>query len=157
MTYAIFKCPLFIFSKKWNTGSFFFVSGFLSQTLTIHRTAGKGRGRYSLPFGIHSTASTCSQTLRSLFTTLHVEWLSRIFSRNVWAYQTATRWDWPHYQITILIDWLIDDAMFVYLLDKLMLSFCYSDLTCETGGFELALTMTLVLQASRLTKCASHC
>ena len=56
-----------------------------------------------------------------------------------------------------LIDWLIDDAMFVYLLDKLILSFCYSDLTCETGGFELALTMTLVLQASRLTKCASHC
>ena len=26
----------------------------------------------------------------------------------------------------------------------------------ETGGFELASTITLVLQAKRLTKCASH-
>ena len=46
--------------------------------------------------------------------------------------------------------------MFVCILDELMLSFCYSDLTLETGGFELALTTTLVLQANRLTKCASH-
>ena len=26
-----------------------------------------------------------------------------------------------------LINWLIDDAMFVYLLDELILGFCYSD------------------------------
>ena len=48
------------------------------------------------------------------------------------------------------------DAMFPYLLDELILGFCYSDLTLETGGFELALTITLVLRSSRLTKCASH-
>ena len=40
--------------------------------------------------------------------------------------------------------------------DELILSFCYSDLTLETGGFELASTITLVLQTNRLTKCASH-
>ena len=44
--------------------------------------------------------------------------------------------------------------MFVCLLDELILCFCY--LTLETGGFELASTITLVLQANRLTKCASH-
>ena len=46
--------------------------------------------------------------------------------------------------------------MFVCLLDELVLGFCYSDLTLETGGFELASTITLVLQANRLIKCASH-
>ena len=46
--------------------------------------------------------------------------------------------------------------MFAYLLDKLILGFCYSDLTWETGVSELASTITLVLQANRLTKCASH-
>ena len=46
--------------------------------------------------------------------------------------------------------------MFVCLLDELIIGFCYSDLTLETGGFELASTITLVLQANQLTKCASH-
>ena len=36
----------------------------------------------------------------------------------------------------------------------MILGFCYNDLTCETGGFELASTITVVLQAKRLTKCA---
>ena len=49
-------------------------------------------------------------------------------------------------------DWLI----FVCLLNELILGFYYSDLTLETGGFELALTITLDLQANRLTKRASH-
>ena len=58
--------------------------------------------------------------------------------------------------IELPFEWLIDDAMFVYLLDELILGFCYSDLTLETGGFELASTITLVLQADQLTKCDSH-
>ena len=37
--------------------------------------------------------------------------------------------------------------MFVCLLDELILVFCYSDLTLETGGFALASTITLVLQS----------
>ena len=71
----------------------------------------------------HSTTSACSRTLS----------------------QNATRWVLPLYQITIwLIDWLIDDAMFVCLLDELILGVCYSHLTWETGGFELASTMSVV-------------
>ena len=41
--------------------------------------------------------------------------------------------------------------IFVCLLDDLILSFCYSNLTRETDGFELASTIILVLQANRLT------
>ena len=79
----------------------------------------------------HSTTSTHSRTLRHLFATLHVRWLSRIFNCNACVYQTATRWDLPPYWITIwLIDWLIDNGIFVYLLDELILGFCYGDLTC---------------------------
>ena len=61
-----------------------------------------------------------------------------------------------YHLIELPFDWLTDDAVFVCLLDELILSFCCSDLTWETGGFELALTTTLVLQANRLTKGASH-
>ena len=64
-----------------------------------------------------------------------------------------------YYLIELPFEWLIDDAMFVCLLDELILGFCYSDLTLETGGFKLASTITLVtlmLQVKRLTKCASH-
>ena len=54
-----------------------------------------------------------------------------------------------------LIDWLIDDAMFVCLIDDLILDFLLQRLQ-ETGEFELASTITLKLQANRLTKCDSH-
>ena len=37
--------------------------------------------------------------------------------------------------------------MFVGLLDEWILGFSYSDLTLETGGFELTSTITFVLQA----------
>ena len=59
----------------------------------------------------HSTTSTCSQTLRHLFATLHVRWLSLIFSRNACVYQNANRWDLPPYRITI---WVIDDVTLVF-------------------------------------------
>ena len=45
--------------------------------------------------------------------------------------------------------------MFVFLLHVLILGFSFSNFTRETGEFELALTITPVLQANRLTKCAS--
>ena len=87
------------------------------------------------PFFIPLTTPTCSRTLRHLFATLHVRWLSPIFNCNACDYHTAIRWDLPPPRITI---WLIDDyAMFVCLLDELILGFCYSDLTWETLGFEL--------------------
>ena len=46
--------------------------------------------------------------------------------------------------------------MFICLLDDLILGFCISNLTRETGVFELASTNSLVLQAKRQTKCASQ-
>ena len=58
--------------------------------------------------------------------------------------------------IELTFDLLIDDAMFICLLDDLTLGFCYSNLAWETGGFELISIVTLVLQANRLIKCASH-
>ena len=60
-----------------------------------------------------------------------------------------------YHLVELPFEWLIDDTMFVCLLDELILGFCYSDLTWKTGGFELASTITLVLQANRLTKCAT--
>ena len=59
-------------------------------------------------------------------------------------------------EIYHLIELPFDDARFVYLLDELRLGFRYSALTMETGGSELASTAIVVLQANRLTKCASH-
>ena len=61
-----------------------------------------------------------------------------------------------YHLIELPFESLIDDAMFVCLLDELILGFCYSDLTLETVGFELASTITLVLQANRLAKCADN-
>ena len=58
-----------------------------------------------------------------------------------------------HHLIELPFEWLIDDAMFVCLLDEFILGFCYSDLTLEASGFELTSTITLVLQGNRLTKC----
>ena len=84
--------------------SFFFLSGFSSQTLTIHRTA--------------TLQSTRSRTLRHLLATLHVRWISRIFNRNACVYQTATRWDLPPYRITIwVINWLCNVCLFTWWID----------------------------------------
>ena len=46
--------------------------------------------------------------------------------------------------------------MFVCLLDGLILGFCYSNLTRKSGRFELKLTISLVLQANRISKYASN-
>ena len=86
----------------------FFYQGFLSQTLTIHRTAVEGRGPSFIPlYHLHPLTK-----LRHLFATLHVRWLSRIFNCNAHAYQTATQWDLPPHRITI---WLISWWWNVYL------------------------------------------
>ena len=56
-----------------------------------------------------------------------------------------------YHLIELPFEWLTDDAMSVCLPDELILGFCYCDLTLETGGFQLASTITLVLQVNRLT------
>ena len=128
----------------------YIISVFFYRHWRFMRRQGKG-GDY---LSFRSANSTRSRTLRHLFATVHVRWLSRIFNRNACVYKTATRWDLPPYRTTIYC--LIDDAMFVCLLEEFILRFCHSDFTSETGGFELTSTITLVLQANRLTKCAGQ-
>ena len=62
-----------------------------------------------------------------------------------------------YHLIELPFGWLIDYTMFVCLLDELILGFCYSKLTGETSGFELASTMSLVLQTNRLTSVLPKC
>ena len=61
----------------------------------------------------------------------------------------------PPDRITI---WLVDNVMliFVCLLYDLIPGFCYSNFTRKISKLELASTITAVLQANRLTKCASQ-
>ena len=143
------------FEKSHNRFDNFFFFSFFSIRIFFHGhwrlTGQQGEGGDHLLF--HSTTSTRSRTFRHLFATLHVTWLSHIFNRIACIYQTATRWDLPPYRITI---WLTDDVtlsfcLFTWWFDSSF--FCYSNLRRETGGFELASTVTLVLQANRLTKC----
>ena len=115
---------------------FFFYQSFLHRHWKF--TGQQGKGEDHLLF--HSSTSTRSRTLRHLFATLHVRWLSRIFNRNTCIYQAAIL-DEIYDLIDLPFEWLIHDAMFVCLLDELTLGFFYSDLTLETGGFELASTI----------------
>ena len=119
------QCNLVNFFSKY---IMFFISAssFLYQGI-LHRhwqfTGQQGKGGDHLLF--HSTNSTRSQTLRHLFATLHVKWLSRIFNRNACVYQTATRWDLLPYlpdcysmKITIwLIDWWCNVCLFTWRID----------------------------------------
>ena len=123
-------------SKNFITENFvkivFFYQGFLSQTLTIHRTVGEETG----PFLFISSTSTRSRTFRNFFlATLHVSWLLRIFNCTTCIYQIATRWDLPLYWITI---WLIYDILlnFVRFLDDFFLVFLLQQLTWKTDGFD---------------------
>ena len=146
-----------IFSSSIKGSELVFCFCFFSFKIFFNRhwrlTVQQGEGRDHLL--IHSTISTRLLTFKDLFATLHVRWLSHIFSRNVCIYQTVTQWDLLPYKIT---NWLIDDVMliFVCLHVDLILGFCYRHLTRETDGLELASAITLALQANRLTVCVSH-
>ena len=95
----------------------FFYQGFLSQTLTIHRTAVEGRGPSFIPlYHLHQLTK-----LRHLFATLHARWLSRIFNCN--AMLTRLLLNEIYHLIGLPFDWLVDDGMFTCLLDKLFLGF----------------------------------
>ena len=59
-----------------------------------------------------------------------------------------------YHLIELPLDWLINDAVFVCLIDELILSFCYSNF--DIGNWwTFTSSFTLVLQANRLTKCVS--
>ena len=93
---------------------FFFYQGFLHRHWRFTGQQWKG-GDHIL---FHSTTSTRSWTLRYFFETSHVRWLSRIFNRNGYVYQTATRWDLPPYRITIwVIDWWCNGCLLTWWID----------------------------------------
>ena len=98
----------------------FFYQGFLHRHWRFTGQQGK-EGDHLL---FHSTTSTHSRTLRHLFATLHVRWLSRIF--NCKLVFTRLLLDEIYHLIELPFEWLIDDAMFICLLDELILRFCYS-------------------------------
>ena len=59
-----------------------------------------------------------------------------------------------YHLIKLSFDWLMwCFCLFTWWFDS---SFYYSNLTRETGRLELASTITLMLQAKWLTKCANH-
>ena len=124
--------PSTLLSPKKLISMTFFLSGFFSHTLTIHRTVGKGRKQSLFLF----TVSARSRTFRHFFKTLHVTWLPRIFNHAAFNYQTANRWDLPPSGITILID--DEMSISVSALDDFILGLYYSNFTKEAGGFKLA-------------------
>ena len=126
----------------------FFYQGFLSRTRTIHRTAGEGRGPFFIPlYHFHPLMN-----IQTFICNFACENTIHIFNRNACIYQTATQWYFTTLSNYHLFDWLMMWSYFC-LLDDLILSFCYS--TFDTGN-RWTRTITLVLQANRLTKCASH-
>ena len=101
-------CYIYILSFWWFSFHIYicFSTRFFFQTLTIHRTAGKGRGPSFIPL-YHITYLW---TFRHLFATLHLRWLLHIFNCTSHILQIATLWDLPPYWITI---WLINDAILI--------------------------------------------
>ena len=130
---------------------FFFLSGF-SFTDTDNSQDSRGREGTIL---FHSTTSIRWRTFRHLFATLHVKWLSHIFIRNACIYHTTYSMRFTALPNYYLIDWWrnFDFCLFGCWID---FRFRYSYMAWETGGHELASAIILVLQANRLTKCASH-
>ena len=99
---------------------FFFCQGFPSQTLTIHRTARKGG--YQRLFD--STTSTRSRAFNCNFVcevTITFFKSQRLCLPDCYSMRFNTLLNYH------LIDWLIDNAMFICLIDELILGFCYSD------------------------------
>ena len=107
--------PYSSFQKSETLEAFFLYQVFFHRHWQF--TGQQGKGGDHLLF--HSTTSTCSRTLRHLFATLHVRWLSRIFNCNACIYQTATQWDLPPYSITIwLIVWWCNVCLFTWWIDS---------------------------------------
>ena len=93
---------------------FFFYQGFLHRNWQREGTEREGKGPSFISlYNFHR-----SRTLRNLFATLRVRWVSRIFNRNPCVYQTATWWDLPPYEITIwMIDWWCNVCLFTWWID----------------------------------------
>ena len=101
--------------------TFFFLSGFSSQTLTIHRTAAEGREPSFIPL-YHFHPLTNIETFICNFA---CEMTTRIFYRKkklcLPDYYSMRFTTLSNYNLS---DWLMVQCLF-FLLDELILRFCY--------------------------------
>ena len=126
---AIFRKPAFRNKniKSWESqhnkiikvieDQFIFYQIFCFLSIYFHRHwrfAGQQRKGVNLRL-FHATTSTRSWTFRHLFPTLHVKWDCYSHLRLLL--------DEIYYLIELPFDWLIDDSVFVCLLDYLILGF----------------------------------
>ena len=93
----------------WN-----FLCNIVTQTLTIHRTAGEVRGPSFIPlYRFHPLTN-----IEIFICNFACGMTTRIFNRNACVYQAATRWDLSPYRITIwVIDWWCNVCLFTWWID----------------------------------------
>ena len=130
---------------------FFFYQGFLSRTLTTHRTVREGGGPSFISL-YHFHPLTNIQTFICNFPremTITYFYSQRLYLPDCYSMRFTT------FSNYYLIDWWynFDFCLFACWID---FRFCYSYMTWEIGGLELASTIILELQGNRLTKYASH-
>ena len=94
---------------------FFFLSGFSSRTLTIRRTAEERRRPSFIPL-YHFHPLTNIETFICMWVHYHVFLIATLVF-------TRLLLDEIYHLIELPFEWLIDDVMFVCLLDELMLGF----------------------------------
>ena len=112
--------------KKLFGRHFFFLLGFSSQTLTIYRTAGEGSAPSFIPlYYFHPLTNIDIYLQLCMWDEYHVFLIATLVF-------TRLLHDEIYHLFELPFEWLLDDAMFVCLLDELILDFCYSDLTLET-------------------------
>ena len=103
-----------------SSNNFFVYPGFLSRTLMTHRTTGEGKGPSFIPlYYFHPLTN-----IQSFTWNFACEMTIHIFNRTACIYQTAIRWVFPRYRMTI---WSIDDVTLVFLVclrNDLILAFC---------------------------------
>ena len=132
-----------------NAESFFFLSGFSSDTDDSQDSREREGSIFYSTLPLPSAHKHWDILQLCMWDDYHVFLIATlVFARLLH--------DEIYHLIEFSFEWLIDDAMFVCFFDELILGICYSNLTLETGGFEHALTIILVLQTNWLTKCASY-
>ena len=157
LTYKTNKGFILSTEAWWNifcrAGHVFFV--FFLFRVFFHRhwrfTGQQGKGEDHLLF--HSTTSTAHEhsdiyLQLCMWDDYHVFLIAKqVFTRLLL--------DEIHYLIELPIDWLIDDAKLVCLIDKMILGFCYSDFEMRNRWIWTCIDYQ-PCSTSELTKCASH-
>ena len=120
MKSGFFSTPKLMNSSTFQTEKppyyFFFYQGFLSHTLTIHRTAGEGRGPSFIPFYQSQPLTNietfiCNFACEMTTRLLHVRWLPRFTTSS--NYHLSDCW-WCN---ICLLTWWIDSRFLLQRFD----------------------------------------